>query len=332
MTELKLELFKLTKSYRMRTIKILTTFAACLFIAAPLPAQDSTKAFYFPYKTGDMWEYFFDGGGPDVDTVQTFTTSDSTDEYGYIHITQYQRNINPTTWSHTFHYKIDTVNNYVYGSSGLGTDNDLLYKLNAQRGDQWIVYKYDIGGYEMARVEMVEEDNILGINTMIKVFHYYAAADTTDTLGLSRGGNTLAGGFGLSFGGSSEGGGNLYLTGAVINNVLYGDTIKIITSIFDDDPNIPEQIHLYQNYPNPFNPFTTISFEISHLSDISLTVYDILGKEIYRLIDNKEYNAGEHHVVWNGLRKDGSSATSGIYFYRLIKDKQSLSRSMILLK
>src|SRR3990172_9353001 len=315
-------------------MKRINTFAALILILSTVKifSQTPDTSDFFPYKTGNMWEYFFDGGGPDVDTVQTFTTSDSTDVDGYIHITQYQRNINPTTWSHTFYYKIDTVNNYVYGSSGLGTDNDLLYKLDAQQGDQWVVYKYEIGGYEMARVERVYEENFFVINTKVKVFHYYAAADTTDTLGLSRGANALAGGFGLSFGGSSEGGGNLSLMGAVMSEVLYGDTTKIITSIFDNDSNIPEQIHLYQNYPNPFNPYTIIKFDINVSGNVSITIYDLMGNEVKRLLNEEWRSAGEYKISWDGKSEEGNLAASGIYFYRLITDGQALSYSMILLK
>jgi hypothetical protein len=50
------------------------------------------------------------------------------------------------------------------------------------------------------------------------------------------------------------------------------------------------------------------------------------------LIDNREFNAGIHKVVWNGVKVNGSRAASGIYFYQLISDKQMTARSMILLK
>ncbi|OGU32061.1 MAG: hypothetical protein A2057_03210 [Ignavibacteria bacterium GWA2_35_9] len=314
-------------------MKRINTFAALILIlsTSKIFSQTPDTSDFFPYKTGNMWEYFFDGGGPDVDTVQTFTTSDSTDADGYIHITQYQRNINPTTWAHTFYYKIDTVNNYVYGSSGLGTDNDLLYKLDAPQGEQWVVYKHEIGG-EMARVVRIYEENYFGIPTKVKVYHYYASGDTTDTTGLDRAYNELAGGFGLSFHFGSEGGGDLYLIGAVINGVLYGDTTKIITSIFDTETNIPERIHLYQNYPNPFNPNTTIKFALNVSGNVSITIYDLIGNETKRLFNEQWKSAGEYEVVWDGRLENGNLAASGIYFYRLKTENKIISRKMILLK
>jgi len=127
----------------MRTTKIITILATFLFIALPLIAQDTTKPFYFPYKTGDMWEYFFYEGGPygsPPDTLQNFTIFDSTDYQGIIHITQFGRAINPikpSVFFDTTKYIIDTMENCVYG--GESSDSALIYKLSAKKGDKWIV-------------------------------------------------------------------------------------------------------------------------------------------------------------------------------------------------
>jgi flagellar hook assembly protein FlgD len=67
-------------------------------------------------------------------------------------------------------------------------------------------------------------------------------------------------------------------------------------------------------------------------SNISLIIYDVLGREIYKLIDNEEFNTGEHNMVWDGTKENGNKAASGIYFYSLISEQQVLTRSMILLK
>jgi len=61
-------------------------------------------------------------------------------------------------------------------------------------------------------------------------------------------------------------------------------------------------------------------------------IYDVLGREIYTLINNKEFNSGGYKIIWNGIKEGGNKATSGIYFYRLISDQQALTHSMILLK
>jgi hypothetical protein len=73
----------------------------------------------------------------------------------------------------------------------------------------------------------------------------------------------------------------------------------------------PETFELFQNYPNPFNPKTTISYQVPILSDVSLNVYDILGKEV-AILHRGMQSAGYHESLFNGL-----GFASGIYFYRL---------------
>jgi hypothetical protein len=74
---------------------------------------------------------------------------------------------------------------------------------------------------------------------------------------------------------------------------------------------MPNDIRLYQNYPNPFNPSTTISYELSVLSNVKLTVYDMLGREVGVLVDGRQ-NAGRYQATWNA-----AGVPSGVYFYRL---------------
>ncbi|MCH7827890.1 MAG: putative Ig domain-containing protein, partial [Bacteroidetes bacterium] len=73
--------------------------------------------------------------------------------------------------------------------------------------------------------------------------------------------------------------------------------INVITGI-DDENTIPNTFKLFQNYPNPFNPSTTISFQLSGLSFVSLKIYDVLGREVNTLI-NKEMKAGNYKVDFN---------------------------------
>ncbi|MBI1936484.1 MAG: T9SS type A sorting domain-containing protein [Ignavibacteriales bacterium] len=93
-----------------------------------------------------------------------------------------------------------------------------------------------------------------------------------------------------------------------------------------DDEDIPIEYSLSQNYPNPFNPNTKIFFSLNRGSQIVLTVYDAMGKEIKELI--REYlNAGKYEVIF-----DGRKLSSGIYFYRLLVGLKSSTRKMLLLK
>ena len=93
---------------------------------------------------------------------------------------------------------------------------------------------------------------------------------------------------------------------------------------------IPGNYSLYQNYPNPFNPTTNIKFDIPKASDVKLTIYDILGKEIAVLV-NEKLNAGSYSVGWSAIG-GGRNYSSGVYFYRLQSDKFSVTKRMMLIK
>ncbi len=94
---------------------------------------------------------------------------------------------------------------------------------------------------------------------------------------------------------------------------------------------LPSGLHLHQNFPNPFNPSTTISFDLPRRTNVTLTVHNILGQVVARLID-EELTAGEHSTEWDGRDSSGKPASSGIYLYRLTTDTGTLSRKMLLLK
>lgn len=89
---------------------------------------------------------------------------------------------------------------------------------------------------------------------------------------------------------------------------------------------VPEKFSLKQNYPNPFNPATNLEFGISKLGFVSLTIYDILGKEVSKLV-NEELTPGNYKVEFNG-----SELPSGIYFYRLEVNGLRDTKSMMLVK
>ena len=90
--------------------------------------------------------------------------------------------------------------------------------------------------------------------------------------------------------------------------------------------NIPEKYHLSQNYPNPFNPFTNIRFDIPKSSYIKIIIFDILGKEIATLV-NEKLSAGSYLVDWLAI-----NYPSGVYFYKFITDEYVDTKKMVLLK
>jgi len=100
---------------------------------------------------------------------------------------------------------------------------------------------------------------------------------------------------------------------------------KVITSVGGHN-GLPEGYALEQNYPNPFNPSTTIRFTVPKASDVTLTVFNILGQKVATLV-NGHYVAGEHFVKF-----DGANFASGVYFYRFQTSGFVTVKKMMLLK
>ncbi len=99
-----------------------------------------------------------------------------------------------------------------------------------------------------------------------------------------------------------------------------------LTTVHDDRAEIPQQFILEQNYPNPFNPSTNIRFSITQASLVSLTVYDILGKEVASLV-NEYLEPGTYTSTFKA-----QSLSSGLYFYRLRSGNSIETKKMSLLK
>jgi len=93
----------------------------------------------------------------------------------------------------------------------------------------------------------------------------------------------------------------------------------------------PEYFSLGQNYPNPFNPQTQFHYDLPKSGNIHLGIYDVLGKEVYTLINGYQ-RAGKHNVLWTGINNKGLQVQSGIYFYRLTTDSEITTKKMVYTK
>lgn len=93
-----------------------------------------------------------------------------------------------------------------------------------------------------------------------------------------------------------------------------------------DDVRTPAKFALFQNYPNPFNPATEITYRLSEAGGVTLSVYDILGREVANLVNGAQ-NPGYHSVTFSA-----SGLPSGVYFYRIESGHSSGSLRMLLLK
>lgn len=104
------------------------------------------------------------------------------------------------------------------------------------------------------------------------------------------------------------------------------NTIKENDSETENPGETPLATELKQNYPNPFNPTTQIEFTLDELQNVTLTVYNLMGREVATLVDGV-LQAGRHTALF-----DASSLSSGVYIYRFISDSQQFTKKMTLLK
>ena len=122
------------------------------------------------------------------------------------------------------------------------------------------------------------------------------------------------------------------LAGSHVNGAQIGTgkfiSIKaeILFSVNQIGNSVPDGFDLYNNYPNPFNPSTKITFDIPKNSNVKLTVFDYLGKEIKTLV-NENLSSGKYETEFNA-----EGLSSGVYFYRLETDGAAITKSMVLLK
>ena len=127
-----------------------------------------------------------------------------------------------------------------------------------------------------------------------------------------------------------DGSGNVFVTGQSEGSGTGTDyaTVKYSQSVGINQisSEIPDKFSLSQNYPNPFNPFTKINYELRVTNYAKLVVYDVIGKEVVTLVNEKQ-SPGTYQVEF-----DAGSLTSGIYFYRLTSGDFTDTRRMMLIK
>ena len=123
------------------------------------------------------------------------------------------------------------------------------------------------------------------------------------------------------------------------NELIVGNRDTRTVQVYGTDPTtaVTEQdliiagFQLEQNYPNPFNPSTTISYSVERTGEITLKIYDLLGRYVRTLV-NDSRKTGEYSVVWDGKDDLGGQVASGHYFYRLTTGEFQSTRRMLLLK
>jgi len=106
--------------------------------------------------------------------------------------------------------------------------------------------------------------------------------------------------------------------------IISNDLVSGISS--DIDLQVLKMFSLDQNFPNPFNTTTAIGYQLSAVSDIELSIYNLVGQKVAKLVSEKQ-NAGYHQIEW-----DASGFSSGVYYYRIKAGEYQDVKKMILLK
>ncbi len=116
----------------------------------------------------------------------------------------------------------------------------------------------------------------------------------------------------------------------VFMRVVSGNGLAV--SIEEDRIVLPSDYRLSPNYPNPFNPSTAFTFTLPIDKQVSVRIYDVLGRVVRTLVDSERYSAGTHQAVWDGRSDAGTQVASGTYLYTLEYGNFRQARTMLLVK
>jgi len=94
---------------------------------------------------------------------------------------------------------------------------------------------------------------------------------------------------------------------------------------------IPQVYTLHQNYPNPFNPITTLRYDLPLDAFVTLSIYDMLGREVTQLV-NTTQKAGFKSIQWNATDMHGKPVSAGVYLYQIRAGEFVKTKKMVLLK
>jgi hypothetical protein len=95
---------------------------------------------------------------------------------------------------------------------------------------------------------------------------------------------------------------------------------------------LPGRSALYSNYPNPFSSTTQIRFDLPNPTAVTMTIYDVSGRIVRRLLKGEIVAAGRHQIQWNGKTDSGHRVKSGIFYYKFNTNQHTRTRRMVLLE
>lgn len=259
---------------------------------------DTTRKDFFPLHINDLWQYRDENNKLAIQRVVGDTIINGERYFLLIH------SLKSSGGGIT---RIDSLLRIV--NDGYGSDSP-IYRLAEKDSSVWPIVETFWGlptHQPLARFNGITTAGIFGAQREIMHFDFGGIITDPPNDTLWGFGALLANGIGIIQEQYYEG--EYYiLQGAIIDSVQYGTIVSVEEFI----ETVPVQFVLFQNYPNLFNPTTAISYQVSVVSNVSLKVYDVLGREVMILVDGMK-EAGYYTVSF-----DGSKLSSGIYFVRFI--------------
>ncbi|MFZ1279412.1 MAG: T9SS type A sorting domain-containing protein [Ignavibacteriaceae bacterium] len=307
-----------------RNIYKITTDSITIIKSLPI-SQDLFE--FYPLAVGDYWIYkVIDWSYPyyDEDTYTRKVVSNETlsNNKQYFKIEEKYYN---SPYTKFVYERIDTSSGMVYRFDSECSNPDsekVIDDFNSEVGDSLLLQRYTMC-WDSIQTYFSEESTlpVFSEQRETRRFDYNWLEGHTHLL--AKGLGIINMGYGYDFGFT-----NYNLNGCVIDGEVYGDTT--FTDVDDEFDLIPTEYKLEQNYPNPFNPSTIISYQLQKAGNVTLKVFDVLGREVATLVD--EYrNAGSYEVEFNASSINHHPA-SGIYFYQLKAGEFVETKKMLLLK
>jgi len=253
---------------------------------------------FYPLHLGNYWVYEGSSGLiPILRTVRII--GDTTLQDGYEYKIAEGVHYSPNTGVNYYFTRIDSIGR-IWIMETWAAEPTVRYPLSINVGDMYESYLFDF----YWRIE----------NKYIDIFLYPDVANHQVSFSEGIGLTSITGEMTYE-----------HLRGALINGVLYGDTI--VTNVQDITPE-KRKYYLFQNYPNPFNPVTTIAYNIEEPGFVKLVIYSALGEEVATLV-NEYKTAGRYEVEFHSA---AGRLVSGIYFYQLTVGDYMNIKKMLLVK
>jgi hypothetical protein len=323
--------------------KAILVIALVLSTMEALNAQgiDTTLKAFFPLAVGNYWEYAYQANIPDSYGIRItqdtliqgrryfkvyrrgpyYGEPSSNSLMGYFRINDSMmvvgRQINLGFWARQTHQPLLQTPFDVAATGDTTWEGDqLLYKLSASVGDYWWLTRSS------------SANTIRKVSSVTQNGRSYTDSVFNGSMPIFNGTIVLNRGYGFVYEEIEQSISSL--VGVIINGVQQG---TITTSLYnrldaprETTPQKATGFKLSQNYPNPFNPTTIISYQLPVSSQITLKVYDVLGREVATLV-NERKAAGSYEATF-----DAGKLASGVYLYKLQAGEFVSTKKMLLVK